>query len=49
MLNKGQGYTDHGQEYYEERCRERGLRALSQRPAKLGMHLVPITPNEQPV
>jgi hypothetical protein len=31
-----------GQEYYEERYRERVLRALSQRAAKLGMQMVPI-------
>ena len=28
--------------YYEERYRERVLRALSQRAAKLGMQMVPI-------
>ena len=42
MLTKGQEYTDQGQEYYEERYRERVLRALSQRAAKLGMQMVPI-------
>lgn len=31
-----------GQEYYEERYRERVLRALSQRATKLGMQMVPI-------
>ena len=32
-----------GQEYYEERYRERVLRALSQRATKLGMQMVPIS------
>ena len=45
MLTKGEEYTDQGQEYYEERYRERVLRALSQRAAKLGMMMVPA---EQP-
>ena len=47
MLTKGQEYTDQGQDYYEERYRERVLRALSQRAAKLGMHMVPIAALEQ--
>ena len=42
MLTKGQEYTDQGQDYYEERYRERVLRALSQRAAKLGMQMIPI-------
>ncbi len=45
MLTKGEEYTDQGQDYYEERYRERVLRALSQRAAKLGMKMAPI---EQP-
>lgn len=45
MLTKGAQYTDQGQDYYEERYRERVLRALSQRVAKLGMKMVPA---EQP-
>ena len=45
MLTKGQEYTDQGQDYYEERYRERVLRSLSQRAAKLGLKMVPI---EQP-
>ena len=45
MLTKGEEYTDQGQDYYEQRYRERVLRALSQRAAKLGMKMVPI---EQP-
>ncbi len=42
MLAKGDEYTDQGQDYYEESNRERVLRALSQRAAKLGMQMVPI-------
>ena len=38
-------YTDQGQDYYEQRYRERVLRALSQRAARLGMKMVP---TEQP-
>ena len=45
MLTKGQEYTDQGQDYFEERYRERVLRALSQRAAKLGLKMVQI---EQP-
>ena len=48
MLTTGEEYTDQGQDYYEERYRERVLRALSQRAAKLGLQMVPITPAEQP-
>jgi transposase len=42
MLTKGEEYTDQGQDYYEERYRERVMRALSQRAAKFGMQMVPI-------
>jgi len=45
MLTKGQEYTDQGQEYYEERYRQRVLHALTQRAAKMGLRIVPI---EQP-
>jgi transposase len=45
MLTKGEAYTDQGQDYYEERYRERVLRHLSQRAAKLGMKLIA---DEQP-
>jgi transposase len=45
MLTKGEQYIDQGQDYYEQRYRERVLRALSQRAAKLGMKMVPA---EQP-
>jgi len=45
MLTKGEEYTDQGQDYFEERYRERVLHHLSQRAAKLGMKMVAI---EQP-
>ena len=45
LPTKGQEYTDQGQDYYEQCYRERVLRALSQRAAKLGMKMVAI---EQP-
>lgn len=35
MLTKGQRYTDQGQDYCKERYRQRVLRALVQRAAKL--------------
>ena len=45
MLTKGEEYTDQGQDYYEERYRERVVRQLTQRVAKLGLKIVPA---EQP-
>lgn len=42
MLTRGQEYTDQGQDYYEERYRERVVRSLSQRAAKLGMRMIPM-------
>jgi transposase len=45
MLTKGEEYTDQGQEYFEERYRQRVLHHLTQRAEKLGMKLVM---NEQP-
>ena len=42
MLKNGTTFTDAGQDYYEERYRERVLRVLSQRVAKLGMQMVPV-------
>ncbi|MDR1969215.1 MAG: hypothetical protein LBQ32_11095 [Burkholderiaceae bacterium] len=41
MLTKGEEYTDQGQDYYEQRYRERVLHSLSQRAAKLGMQMMP--------
>lgn len=45
MLTKGEEYTDQGQDYYEERYRERVLRQLSMGAEKMGMKLVV---NEKP-
>ncbi len=42
MLTKGEEYTDKGQDYYEERYRQRVMHHLAKRAEKLGMHLVPI-------
>lgn len=42
MRTKGQESTDQAQDYGEERYRERVLRALSPRAAKLGMSMIPI-------
>jgi hypothetical protein len=41
MLTKGEEYTDQGQDYYEERYRQRVMHYLARRTEKLGMQLVP--------
>jgi hypothetical protein len=38
--DQGRGNTDQGQDYYEERYRQRILRHLAQRAEKMGMKLV---------
>ena len=43
LLTKGQEYVDQGQQYYEERYRERVLHQLQRRAHSLGMALVPTT------
>jgi len=45
MLTRGEEYTDQGQQYYEERYRERVVRQLNKRARQLGFEL---TPNQQP-
>jgi transposase len=40
MLTKGEAYTDQGQDYFEERYRQRVMRQLAMRAEKLGMKLV---------
>ena len=40
LLTKGEEYTDQGQDYYEERYRERVLRHLALKAQKMGMRLV---------
>ena len=42
MLKYGMDYTDQGQQYYEERYRERVLKALDKHAATLGYQLVPL-------
>jgi transposase len=41
MLSKGEEYTDRGQDYFEERYRQRVLHNLTQRAKAMGMQLVP--------
>ncbi len=41
MLTKGEEYTDRGQDYFEQRYRERVMRQLAQRAKQFGMQLVP--------
>lgn len=40
MLTKGEAYVDQGQDYYEERYRERVVRQLAKRAEKMGMQLI---------
>jgi len=40
MLTKGQEYTDQGQDYNEERYRQRVVQNLTRRANQLGMRLV---------
>jgi transposase len=42
MLTKGQEYTDAGQQYYEERYRQRVVANLARRAKDLGLQLVPV-------
>ncbi len=44
ILTRGQEYTDQGQDYFEERYRQRVVASLSRRAQQLGMKLVPETP-----
>jgi transposase len=41
MLTNGQEYTDRGQEYFEERYRQRALHNLTQKAKAMGMQLIP--------
>lgn len=41
LITKGQEYSDAGQDYFEERYRERVLKSLTKRAQLLGMILVP--------
>lgn len=40
LLTKGQEYHDQGQDYFEERYRERAVKSLANRAGKLGLKLV---------
>ena len=42
MLTKGAAYVDQGQQYYEERYRQRVLFHLKRKAAALGLELVPV-------
>ena len=42
MLTKGTEYPDQGQDYYEERYRQRVMHHLAKRAEKLGLQLTPI-------
>ena len=44
MLTQGKEYTDQGQDYFEERYRQRVVASLSRRAQQPGMKLVPETP-----
>jgi homoserine kinase len=44
MLTKGQEYTDQGQDYFEERYRQRVVANLHRRAQELGLKLVPESP-----
>ena len=48
MLKNRTAYVDPGQDYYEEQYKERALRNLKRKAAKLGMELVP-KPTQAPV
>ena len=48
MLSKGQEYTDQGQDYCEERYRQRVRPNLNRRAQQLGMTLVPTGAAAQP-
>lgn len=42
MLTRGEEYVDKGQQYYEERYRERVVRGLAKKAAELGLQLSPV-------
>jgi transposase len=48
LLTKGEQYTDQGQNYYEQRYRERVIRQLTKRAEQLGLALVPSDGNQAP-
>ena len=51
MLTRGEEYTDQGQQYFEERYRERVVRQLTKKARELGLDIVlaaPVAPADQP-
>jgi hypothetical protein len=44
MLTRGEEYTDQGQQYFEERYRERVVRQLTKKARELGLDIVPAAP-----
>jgi len=48
LLTKGEQYTDQGQNYYEQRYRERVIRQLTKRAEQFGLALVPSDPDQAP-
>lgn len=44
MLTKGTEYVDRGQDYYEERYRERVIHHLNRRASAVGFDVTPIQP-----
>ena len=42
MLKQRQPYRDRGADYYEQQYRQRAIRSLQRRAAKLGMRLEPL-------
>jgi hypothetical protein len=44
MLTKGTEFVDQGQDYYEERYRQRVVHHLNRRAAAMGFTLTPIAP-----
>ena len=48
MLTRGEEYTDQGQQYFEERYRERVVRQLTKKAHELGLEIVSIAPTAQP-
>jgi len=45
MLKNKQEYNDPGQDYYEQKYRERVIKNLERRAKDLGLELVPIQPS----
>ena len=41
MLTQGQEYTDRGQDYFEERYRQRVLHNLARKAKAMGLQLIP--------